>query len=366
MVAVFFQVGRTLWGRASSLPVRVVEAGRALPRECGVLGLVGSRVPALVPGLLGRRDAVASRCPSVAPSAWSRFSFRLGGHCGGGLPACPSGLLKPAGRCRESAGYWVLRDLGFLPSSPAFWAAVTQCVPATQRRAIGAVAVFFQVGRTLWGRASSLPVRVVEAGRALPRECGVLGLAGSRVPALLPGLLGRLRRPSVAPSARSRVGGGEGCDHADGAPAACLAAGRADRIAPPGGARYDIVRGAPRSLEVDPAQCQTRHPDGAGYSAGPGRALSLSLIPAAVLPLFLPLSRPLHAAPAAVPDTVVSSRSYPPMPNAARISSAAAVALIAPSTTSRSRRSILRLISGCSRTAARTPSSTNDHIQWSA
>ena len=33
------------------------------------------------------------------------------------------------------------------------------------------------------------------------------------------------RLPSVAPSARSRGGGGSGCDHADGKPAACLGRG---------------------------------------------------------------------------------------------------------------------------------------------
>ena len=64
----------------------------------------------------------------------------------------------------------------------------------------------------------------------------------------------------------------EGCDHADGAPAACLVAGKADRIARPEGARYDIVRGAPRSRVIVPAQCQTRHPDGAGFSACPDGA----------------------------------------------------------------------------------------------
>mgnify|MGYP001812568667 CR=1 FL=1 len=40
------------------------------------------------------------------------------------------------------------------------------------------------------------------------------------------------RRPSVAPSARSRGGGVEGCDHADGTPAACFAAWRVGSRAP--------------------------------------------------------------------------------------------------------------------------------------
>ncbi len=60
--------------------------------------------------------------------------------------------------------------------------------------------------------------------------------AGGPDPALNAGLLARRdahasRRPSVAPSAWSRVGSVEGCDHADGTPAACHIAGRTDFIA---------------------------------------------------------------------------------------------------------------------------------------
>ena len=101
-----------------------------------------------------------------------------------------------------------------------------------------------------------------------------------------------LMRPS-GPASHHRRGhswvDGKGCDHADGTPAACLVAGAADRIALPVGARYDIVRCVTRDRLVDPAQCQTRHPDGGGYSAGPGRRWSL----------FLPL--PVSLNPAAVP-----------------------------------------------------------------
>ncbi len=99
---------------------------------------------------------------------------------------------------------------------------------------------------------------------------------GARRPACLLGLCDAVasQRPSVAPSAWSRVGSVEGCDHADGTPAACLVAGRADLEALPEGARYDIVRRAPRGRVVDPAQCQTRHPVGAGFSACPGRLRS--------------------------------------------------------------------------------------------
>ena len=275
---------------ADGAPAACLVAGRADrvalsggARSAFVLG--GPLCREVVPAQMRTRHPGGARFSACPHRPRSRFSFRLGGDCGGGLPACPSGLLKPAGRFRESAGYWVLWDLGFLtPSSPAFWAAVTLLAsrrpsvapsawsrvgemgglrprrwragglprsresgprrasrgspvgicagraappggrpgtnadPAPRWGAVfrvspsASVPVFFQVGRRLWGRASSLPVRVVEAGRAFPRECGVLGLVGSRVPdTLVPGLLGRRdalasRRPSVAPSAWSRVG----------------------------------------------------------------------------------------------------------------------------------------------------------------
>ena len=109
------------------------------------------------------------------------------------------------------------------------------------------VSVPHQVGRTLWGRASSLPVRGVEVGRAFPRECGVLGVVDSwlafrtlpSTPAFWVAVT--LWRPSD-PASHHRRGHSwvdlEGCDHADGTPAACLVAGTADRIALPGGARH--------------------------------------------------------------------------------------------------------------------------------
>jgi len=52
---------------------------------------------------------------------------------------------------------------------------------------------------------------------------------------------------------------------------------------------------------------------------------------------------------------LASLRFYSSIPNALRISSAAAAALMVPSTTSRSRSLILLMTSGCRRTAARTP-----------
>jgi hypothetical protein len=52
----------------------------------------------------------------------------------------------------------------------------------------------------------------------------------------------------------------EGCDPADGAPAASLVAGTGDFIALPEGARHVIVRDALRGRMVDPAQLRARHP----------------------------------------------------------------------------------------------------------
>jgi hypothetical protein len=57
------------------------------------------------------------------------------------------------------------------------------------------------------------------------------------------GLLVRLRRRCVVPSAAS------------------FRAGREGFIVPPEGARYDIVRGASRRRGAPPAQCQTPHPE---------------------------------------------------------------------------------------------------------
>ena len=46
---------------------------------------------------MGRRDAG----PTIIAI---RVSNRLGGHCRGGRPACPSETLKSVGRIRESTG----------------------------------------------------------------------------------------------------------------------------------------------------------------------------------------------------------------------------------------------------------------------
>ena len=85
---------------------------------------------------------------------------------------------------------------------------------------------------TVWGRASRLPISLVAGGVACPRGGGAFSQAGDHprgVASRGAGLLVRRGwcrgRPSVAPSARSLGGGLKDCDRADGAPAACLAAG---------------------------------------------------------------------------------------------------------------------------------------------
>jgi hypothetical protein len=139
----------------------------------------------------------------------------------------------------------------------------------------------------------------------------------------IPGLLVRLRQPSVAPSACSlgvRIAralraprptparlrsepsslcddgltrspaerGVKGCDHADRAPAACFVAGRTrQRCASrgvPGGA---IVRNGPRRRMVVPAQWRTRHVPMSAPSACPVRLRPRNLM--RPLPLPLPL-----------------------------------------------------------------------------
>jgi len=56
------------------------------------------------------------------------------------------------------------------------------------------------------------------------------------------GHLGRRRRPSVAPSARSRGGNVEDCDHADGTPAASLVSGRSALDRAYRGCPLDVLR----------------------------------------------------------------------------------------------------------------------------
>ncbi len=98
--------------------------------------------------------------------------------------------------------------------------------------------------------ACGLPVRDVEVGWAFPRECGEVGTGG--IPGSHRGL-GRCAPSAPAfwaavtpmrpggPASHHRRGHSwvdwEGCDHADGTPAACLVAGAQTAIALPEGAR---------------------------------------------------------------------------------------------------------------------------------
>ena len=78
-------------------------------------------------------------------------------------------------------------------------------------------------------------------------------------PALIPGLLGRRSRPSVAPSARARGESRSGCAHAMARRRPLSWPGEPGGTRSPWIARYDTVRGAPRGRKVDPAHCHTRH-----------------------------------------------------------------------------------------------------------
>ena len=103
------------------------------------------------------------------------------------------------------------------------------------------------------------------------------------------------RRPSVAPSARSRGGKLKDCDRADGAPAACLAAGTAaPELWSAGVARLDIVRSVECSWKdivgtmSNPARPGERQRTACSDAICCSLSLSLSL--SLPLPLPLPLS----------------------------------------------------------------------------
>ena len=104
-----------LWGRASRLPISLVAGGVACPRSSGACWEAGSgprSVASGSAGLLIRRDAFASRRPSVAPSARSRGGdgrgLRPSQWPAGGLPRdreSRTGTLYrggcPVGHCAE-------------------------------------------------------------------------------------------------------------------------------------------------------------------------------------------------------------------------------------------------------------------------
>ena len=125
--------GAAMFVAPASRRRRWCAGGRPRSRESRPHGASRGSPVDIVRGAPRSLEVDPAQCQTRHPEgAWvsagphrprSRFSLRLGGDCGGGLPACPSGLLKPAGRFRESAGYWVLWDLGFLtprrrPSGP--------------------------------------------------------------------------------------------------------------------------------------------------------------------------------------------------------------------------------------------------------
>ena len=127
-----------------------------------------------------------------------------------------------------------------LPSSPAFWSAVTHWRPGApashHKRALGCLE---RRRPARWwctdaGWSRSLRIRNRPLPRTLPRSLPSSPAFWSAV---------TLWRPS-APASHHRRGRSwvdwEGCDHADGTPAACLVAGRTDRIALPVGAPLDV------------------------------------------------------------------------------------------------------------------------------
>ena len=115
---------------------------------------------------------------------------------------------------------------------------------------------FKRFGQTMyWGALSAN-----RGNRGLVGVAPPTGVAAGVHDSLNPGLLGRLWLPSVAQSARSLVGDGEGCDRADCAPAACFVAGKDDFEALSVGARSAFVSSALQCREVDGTQMRTRHP----------------------------------------------------------------------------------------------------------
>ncbi len=224
---------------------------------------VGARIPGSHRGL--------GRCAPSAPAFWAAVTpMRPGGpashhrrghswvdwkgcdHADGTPAAClvrrerrphraPRGSpVAPLCAARRGAGWWLQHN--DVPGPP-------------MGRGLPLALVGFGHGSTpgwadIVGWASSLPVRDVEVGWAFPRECGEVGTGG--IPGRHRGL-GRCAPSAPAfwsavtpmrpggPASHHRRGRSwvdwKGCDHADGTPAACLVAGRADRIALPEGAR---------------------------------------------------------------------------------------------------------------------------------
>ncbi len=146
---------------------------------------------------------------------WVRVHNRFGGHCGGGLPACPSVLLKLVGRFRESAGRSGL--VGFLATATGFyWHRPSGPSLATQRRPMSAVTRRLPEGpRPRRWCAGGLPRSRENQGEARsPREPGMTLCGERRVPGGRSGTMsnpaprwggaawpGRLRSLSLNPAA---------------------------------------------------------------------------------------------------------------------------------------------------------------------
>ena len=171
-------------------------------------------------GRCGRNSGLLGclRQPSDAPAVQalkgraSDLPFRLDRVCGADPRECGALRLR-------------------LSSTPAFWVACGD--PASHPRR----------GHC---RAGLRPARQSRAGserlaeRVRSDDAGTTSVPG----AWIPGLLGRLRRPSVAPSARARGGSCSSCAHADGAPAASIEAEAADGIALPVDCQVSELRSA--------------------------------------------------------------------------------------------------------------------------
>ena len=88
---------------------------------------------------------------------------------------------------------------------------------------------------------AAAPVAVADPVADPVAEPAAAAAAAPETGSFIPGLLGRPWRPSVAQSAWSFGGDGEGLDHADWSPAASYRAGRDDLEVLPEGARYGIL-----------------------------------------------------------------------------------------------------------------------------
>ncbi len=132
---------------------------------------------------MGRRDAG----PTIIAV---RVSNRLGGHCGGGLPACPSETLKLVGRIRESAGYWAMWTPGcWSGPCPQLRPSGTRDALASRRPPRGVPGKRATTGCRARYCAGSTPRK-----RGAPRTMALPGSPGERDPVCCSGNEGGRRR----------------------------------------------------------------------------------------------------------------------------------------------------------------------------